>query len=154
MILSSEELRFLNFVIALDSMRLEPGEFLAFKQPQMPPGVSTPRERMLLFDYQGLHPEDKRVNMGLLDFTQPDAVSMHEMAPKFKTTDAWRKSWAHIPLRTNEDNQLAIPLLVLLPRNTDDPQVMTAIMTVRRSVSSEGKSLGDCKPHIRWIYRM
>ncbi|KAF7980194.1 hypothetical protein HWV62_39279 [Athelia sp. TMB] len=151
-ILSSEELRFLNFIIALDYMELEPREFRAFKQ-HLPLAVSPPRERMLLLDYQGLHPEDKRVNMGLLDFTQPDAVTMHEMAPKFKTTDAWQKSWAHIPLKPHEGIQLAIPLLVLLPRNTDDPQVMTAVMTLRQSASSGGQFPAG-KPHIRWIHRM
>ena len=137
---------------------LKPEGLLTFKHDVPPAGASTYRENILLVDYQCHDIQlDKRVTVGVLNFKNPDALVMRKLGSSFKPTLAWFVSWTTIPLRPLNTTQFAIPLLVLLPRNTDDPQLMTAVLTFpQSSVSNDhrGNPSPRGKPHIRWIHRM
>ncbi|KZP13606.1 hypothetical protein FIBSPDRAFT_130172 [Athelia psychrophila] len=134
--LSGPGLRFITHVVATDCMRLEPElrNGAAFKQ-DIPLHFAThkfsARTSSLLFDHKSVETSEQRLSvqtMGFSGFNETTAASMFEglSASGLKLSDAWYAAWAHPPLGSSEHLVNAMPIIVVLPRDGDGPQVLTA----------------------------
>ena len=154
----STDLRFLTHVVAHDCMALVPGQFQVFRDQctlDSALGGIGNRLRFLLLEYNGWDPEE-RVTQQVIEIPRDDLdATMRQMSPCFRFTDAWRASWSHMPLGPSATISFAIPLIVTLPRNLRDPQVMLAVCTFHTSTPSQYRynQAASRPPHIRWLYR-
>lgn len=131
-------------------MSLHPEQRNAFEKGTSLKIARPDRKSIVMLDYLNA-PEESRVFLEILDlphFDETDAAA-NLSDTGHKLTNAWHAAWAHTHLGLSETLLCVIPILVVLPRDVDSAQVLTAFFTLHRRPGQARE-----EPHIRWLHRM
>lgn len=158
--LSGPDLRFLTHVLAHDCMTLQPAQRRAFEKapslnPTNSPSNAARTSIILMLDYEkiALQMTQKRLSLDILDLNEsPNSITSVFRGTLGPTaTETWHGAWARTALRPAVTLRTVVPVIAILPRGWDAPQVMTAVCTFHNDKSGK---ISKSKPHIRWVHRM
>lgn len=164
--LSGQGIRFITHVVAHDCMHLDSENTAIFSThtpPFDPPDmaiINAARKSILLINYANAgegHMQVEVINLSEFDERTASQLSKRVPGPGLKWSNAWHAAWAHTPLGFSECLLYVIPVIIVLPRDIDAPQVMTALCTLHRTLPSTVQRKGlsrNGEPHVRWLHRM